>query len=148
MTDELMTKSVESETLSNRLKYLLDCIGLSQSDAAVLLGISPKQVWRYLNGISIPTPRRLAPLLDQYEIDEEWLYGGVGGPPMVVRRKRSGAASLVQVLDQVSHLIEAAQDGRLNSEKAVRLAAGVIEGFLVTEGLRGGPLEKDEIGTT
>lgn len=63
-------------TLAERLTYSREHSGLSQSQAAVKLGISRSTLWRWEKGETEPTIAELKAMAEIYRCSECWLLNG------------------------------------------------------------------------
>ena len=60
--------------LSNRLKERREQLGLTQSEVATLLGITPGAVGNYENGVSTPKADVLFKVFDALKCDANYLF--------------------------------------------------------------------------
>ena len=60
--------------LSNRLKERIEQLGLTQSEVATLLGITPGAVGNYENGVSTPKADVLFKVFDALKCDANYLF--------------------------------------------------------------------------
>ena len=63
------------KTFSERLKKLRTEKGLTQRDVAIVLGISPRNYWRYENGKNKPSSEVMAKLSNLLNVSTNYLLG-------------------------------------------------------------------------
>ncbi len=73
------------EDINSRFKKLFSEIGISQSDFARRLSITPAYVWKLLNKPdAIPSDRTIADICHKFNVNEDWLRDGK--EPMFVKK--------------------------------------------------------------
>lgn len=70
---------MSSETLGQRLAQVRG--GLSQQEFADRIGVSRNTLVRYENNRRVPDATTLQRIIEDYEVDANWLLLGVGEPP-------------------------------------------------------------------
>jgi transcriptional regulator with XRE-family HTH domain len=64
--------------IGKRLKLIREAKGLNQNDLGLSLGIQYQHVSKYERGESVPTWENLIKLIDQYNVNINWLLTGKG----------------------------------------------------------------------
>ncbi|MBX3084611.1 MAG: helix-turn-helix transcriptional regulator [Anaerolineae bacterium] len=100
-----------------RLKAVREARELSQKDLAERIGTTDKQIWRYENGLNVPSSDVLARIAKELEVSADYLIGLVENPTDHLREE--------DLTPMERLLIQAVRAGRIS--EAVKTAATLAE---------------------
>ncbi|WP_050697699.1 helix-turn-helix domain-containing protein [Anaeromassilibacillus senegalensis] len=67
------------DNINSRFRALFSDIGISQSDFARRLSITPAYIWKLLNkSDAVPSDRTIADICREFDVNEDWLRTGDG----------------------------------------------------------------------